>query len=313
LATSTNNKMIIFNIQRYSLHDGHGIRTLVFMKGCPLSCKWCSNPEGQNINPQLEYLDINCAAPEKCRGRCAEVCPEHAIELSKNGRPITDWSKCIHCGVCANACYFDARKIIGKRTTVDQVMGEVEKDRDFYSVSGGGVSVGGGELLMQAELVSELLKQCQVKSIHTAIETSGYAHWERLQSVLEYTDQVYYDIKHMNSQTLKELTDVGNRIILQNARKMFDAYPDKDITIRLTINPGLTDSVENVEKTALFVKEFGGKRMELLPYHKFGTSKYIQCGMLYELPDLESPTSEYMETLREIVRNIGLEEMTGKV
>jgi len=311
--TYTKDKAIIFNIQRYSLHDGHGIRTLVFMKGCPLSCKWCSNPEGQYIQPQLEYLDVNCAAPETCRGRCAEVCPTHAIKISDEGRPITDWSKCIHCGWCANACFFGARKVIGKKMTIDQVMQEVEKDRDFYSISGGGVSVGGGELLMQADFVSELLRRCQAKSIHTAIETCGYARWECLQSVLDYTDQVFYDIKHMDSRTHKELTGVKNDLILENARKMFACLPEKEITIRLTIIPGMTDSAQNVEDTAKFVKECGGKKMELLPYHKFGTAKYRQCGMLYELPDLEPPTDETMEYLREIVRGEGLEEMTGAV
>jgi len=302
---------IIFNIQRFSIHDGAGIRTLLFMKGCPLRCKWCSNPEGQKSHPELEFLSVKCVGTEKCNAPCSKVCPVEAITLSEEGKPNTDRGICRNCGKCAEACYYGARTIVGKSMTVEEVLAEVERDKPFYRNSGGGVTVGGGEPLMQSEFVTKFLKKCHERFISTAIETNGYVSWESLKGILEYVDLIYYDVKHMDPLRHKELTGVTNDLILRNAKRIFTSTMDSQIIIRVPILPGCNDSKENIEATIRFVAESGGKMIELLPYHKFGISKYSQYGLQYELNEIESPTKEDMQRLRKIVKSHGLKEMTG--
>lgn len=302
----------IFDIQRYSIHDGPGIRTLVFMKGCPLRCKWCDNPEGQKSHPEIRFLDSKCVAKEKCKAPCVKACPNGAISLSQQGKPKTDAEICQNLGKCAEACYFGARVLSGKSMTIDELLAEVMKDEPFYRNSKGGVTMGGGEPIMQFEFTREFLKRCKQHSLHTTVETCGHVPWEHLKSVLEYADLVYYDIKHMNPVEHKELTGVSNGLILRNARNVLSANKVQ-VIVRVATVPGLNDSEENIKATTRFVAESGGKMMELLPYHRFGVSKYSQFGREYELKETKTPTQEHIQRLRSIVKSLGIREVSGKI
>lgn len=301
----------VSNIQRFSLHDGPGIRTLVFIQGCPLACKWCCNPEGQKPYPQLSFISVKCVAADTCGAPCVKACPVGAITLSEEGKPQIDRGICTNCETCAAACLYEALTMLGKKTTVEEVLAEVEKDRAAYRKSGGGVTLGGGEPLMQFEFVLGLLKKCKERFLHTALETCGHAPWEHLKQISEYLDLMYYDIKHMNPERHKEVTGVSNELILSNAKKALSREMKCEVIIRTPIIPGYNDSEESIEATAKFVVESGGKMMELLPYHALGSSKYRQLGMEYELKEIKPPTDEQMARLRNIVESFGLKEMTG--
>jgi len=288
-------KGLIFNIQRFSIHDGPGIRTLVFMKGCPLRCKWCSNPEGIKNYPELIFNEKKCV---KCR-RCVEVCPTRASTISERGEISIDRRVCIACGKCVGVCFSGAREIVGKYMTVEEIFKEVEKDRIFYENSGGGVTLGGGEPTMQPEFARELLKMCKERSLHTAIETCGYTSWANLKEILKYVDFMYYDIKHIDPAKHKEFTGVSNKLILENLMKVFSIFR-LPIVIRVPIIPGYTDSEENIRGIADFVARYGGKMIELLPYHQLGVSKYEQYSMKYELENVKPPSEESLRKLRNI-------------
>jgi len=304
---------LVFNIQRYAIHDGAGVRTLVFMKGCPLRCQWCSNPEGQKRHPETGFMESRCVGAETCKARCVEACPEHGITLSPEGRPVIDRELCAHCGKCSEACYYGPLKLVGREMTVEEVLSEVEKDRPFYRRSGGGVTIGGGEPLMQAEFAAQLLEACQRRHLHTAIETTGFGSRRRLRKVLEHADLVYFDIKHMDPVRHKDLTGVSNERILENLRGVLSADKHYEVIIRITTIPGVNDSEENISACARFAVELGCEKIELVPYHKLGVSKYGQYGMEYHLGNVESPTRERMQTLRRIVESFGLREMTGSL
>jgi len=262
-------KGTIFNIQKFSITDGVGIRTLVFMKGCPLRCLWCSNPESQLTSKEIMDVKTNCTG---C-GKCVGVCPEKAID------PVTfdiDRERCTVCGKCTESCFANAKKTVGDEMTLADIMMIIEKDRVFYRNSGGGVTIGGGEPTMQAEFVTELLRNCKLRNIHTAIETCGYGSWGRIGSVFQYTDQIFYDIKSMDSDTHKELTGAGNEQILENAARI--AELGKDMIIRMPVIPGMNDDQKNIADTGEFVQKLyevnDRVRFELLPYHDFGRDKY---------------------------------------
>lgn len=301
----------VSHIQRFSLHDGPGIRTLVFMQGCPLRCKWCCNPEGQKHYPQLRFIKIRCAAGGRCLSPCVAACPEGAITLSPEGKLRMDWTRCRNCGKCAEVCLYGARTMLGQRMTVAEVLAEVEQDRSFYQRSGGGVTIGGGEPLVQPKFVLELLKRCQAQFLHTAIETCGHIPWRRLKEASEYLNLMYYDIKHIDPARHEELTGVSNELILSNAKKVLSGQLSCEVIIRTEIIPGCNDSEENISAIAQFVLDSGGKMMELLPYHALGSSKYRQLGMEYTLTDIKEPTEEKMQRLRKTVESFGLKEMTG--
>ena len=300
---------IIFDIQRYSIHDGPGIRTLVFLKGCPLSCKWCCNPEGQTAHPEISFIAAKCVGAKECKGPCAKACPNVALSLSPDGKPRTNRELCQGCGLCAETCLYEARHVSGKKLTIDELMAEVKKDEPFYLSSGGGVTLGGGEPLAQFKFTREFLKRCKESYIDTAIETCGYTPWEHLREVIKFVDTAYYDIKHMDPVKHKELTGVSNSLILKNARRLLSENKTK-VIIRVPIIPGCNDSEENIKATAVFVANSSGQTMELLPYHRFGLSKYGQFDREYKMANSQGPSQEDMRRLREIVESAGLHEVS---
>lgn len=298
-------KGLIYDIQKFAIHDGPGIRTLVFMKGCPLKCLWCSTPQTQKSSPDLLYIEVHC---NFCHS-CVDACPEKAIASSDEKIKI-DRKLCKACGQCVDVCPNQALKLVGEQRTVEELFQEVMKDNNFYRRSGGGVTISGGESTMQHEFVTALLKKCKSMYIHTAMETCGYVKWEEMEKILEYIDLLYFDIKHMDSRIHKELTGVPNELILENVKKASEMRP---IIIRIPLIPGYSDSEENLVNTAKFVANLGDNflRIELLPYHTFGIGTYEQLGRIYELKDVEPPSEEYMQKLKEIIESCGVKAQVG--
>lgn len=292
----------VLNIQRYSLHDGSGIRTLVFLKGCPLHCLWCSNPESQLHSPQLGFIASRCVgAGGVCGGACLSVCPVAALRLDSEDTPIIDRQVCDACGLCVKACPEDALEVVGRDMTVDEVIVEVEKDRPFYRRSGGGVTIGGGEPLTQYRFTAALLEAAHGVYLHTALETSGFAAWEHFEPVLKHVDLLQIDLKHMDPVRHRELTGQSNELIIENLRRVLSVKSPQDVIVRFPVIPGCNDSAENIRDMADFVMGLGYKQIELIPYHRMGISKYAQYGMAYPLPECESPSESDMARLREIV------------
>jgi len=299
-------KGFVYNVQRFAIHDGPGIRTLVYMKGCPLKCLWCSSPQSHEALPEILYIELHC---KKC-GRCVETCPIEVITLSEEEGVKIDRELCTGCGQCVEACPNQALELVGNYVTVKELFQEVNKDSPFYRRSNGGVTIGGGEPTMQHEFVTEFLKKCKQQYIHTAIETCGYVKWEHLEKLLEYLDLVHFDIKHMDALVHKELTGVSNELILENARRVSTIHP---MIIRIPVVPGCNDSDDNILATARFATELGEnlKRIELLPYHKFGSQTYARIGKAYKLEDVEPPSDGPMKRLQEIVESCGVRAQIG--
>lgn len=297
---------LIFDIERFAIHDGPGIRTLVFMKGCPLRCLWCDNPESQKVSPELALFVGKCIG---C-GKCLEVCAEGAIY--KYGDELRfDWERCTNCGKCAEVCPSEAKKLIGKRVTVEWLVDEIMKDLVFYQKSGGGVTIGGGEPLLQFEFVRQVLEECRKRGISTAIETCGHGEWNQVEKVLDYTDLVLFDIKHMDAKRHRALTGISNDLILENARKISSNGSPK-IMIRIPVIPTLNDSEENIVDVARFVSRLGNiEEVNLLPYHRLGESKYEQLGREYKLKDLEPLDENGVQGFKEILESYGLKVQVG--
>jgi pyruvate formate lyase activating enzyme len=301
-------KGVVLNIERFAIHDGPGIRTVVFVKGCPLRCLWCSTVDSQLMSPEMEYFANKCI---KCK-KCVEVCPTNAIRESDTDEIVTDRRYCDNCGKCAEVCSTGARKMVGEEMTVGQVLEEIEKDTLFYSNSGGGITLSGGEPTMQPEFSLGLLKTCKERGIHTAMETCGYVKWDILDEMLQYLDLVYMDIKHISPVEHKKLTTKGNRLILENARRVAAKYPGKPLIIRVPVIPGYNDTDENIASTAQFVRQLRRDcKIELLPYHKLGVPKYKALSKDYPLPDLEPPSEYHLRALKELVKSYGVQAQMG--
>ena len=290
----------LFDIQRYSINDGPGIRTTIFLKGCPLSCLWCSNPESQRSYPQLIYFDQLCT---RCY-RCVEACPTGATTISEDGSITIGRDKCIACGSCVEMCLAEARVISGRQMTIDEVMEIVKKDSLFYRNSGGGVTASGGEPLAQPEFLLELFKRCHESGIDTVLDTCGYVQWEVLEEILNYTDLVLFDIKHMDTERHEQLTKVSNQLILENAKRIAD-HGTPEI-IRMPLVPGYNDSRENIEALARFMVDSKIFRLDLVPYHQMGESKYNRLDLVYKLNDVKPYKEEEVEAIKKIFQSYGL-------
>lgn len=293
-------KGMIFNIQRYSVHDGYGIRTNVFFKGCPLACKWCANPESQR------FYSENTITPSSCMGcmGCVQVCPTQCVTLTS-----WDRARCTDCRKCEQVCPTGSRKFIGQEMTVAQVAEEVLKDSAFYTASGGGATLTGGEPLAQADFAARLARELRLSGLHLAIETCGYAPWEKARPVLEQMDQILYDIKAMDSARHQAYTGVDNTLILENARKA--AALGKELVIRVPTVGGYNSDVDNILATARFGAGIGASALHLLPYHRYGENKYGKVGMTYEAGDAVTPTDGEMEELRDLAAAQGIRVQVG--
>jgi pyruvate formate lyase activating enzyme len=290
----------VFNIQRYSLHDGPGIRTLVFLKGCPLRCPWCSNPESQRLEPELAYNEGNCIGTKEC-AFCRDVCPSGAAKESGSGLVSIDRTLCDVCLQCADVCPSRALSVFGKLMNVNEVMQAVEADGDFYGRSGGGMTLSGGEPLAQAGLACELLKEARRRRINTSIETCGFAEWKDLEQACGYLDSILFDIKSMNPVKHKEFTGVSNERILENFQRLCERFPDLPKRVRTPIIPGFNDTEEDVEAIVDFIRGKPNVEYELLAYHRLGQPKYQYLGRQYTLVDIRV-SDERMKALERVKR-----------
>ncbi|MBQ9437311.1 MAG: glycyl-radical enzyme activating protein [Lachnospiraceae bacterium] len=296
-------KGIVFNTQRFSVRDGKGIRTIVFLKGCPLHCRWCSNPESQVLSPMLLYdadVCIHC-------GRCIATCKQGA--LSPENPHFIDRSKCITCGECTAVCPVSALTIKGTYMTVSEVIKELKKDESAYRRSGGGITVSGGEGLVQHEFLVELFKAVHAQGWTTCMETTGFAPPQVIEEVFPHVEQTLLDIKCMDPEKHKEHTGVSNELILRNAPRICELSPT---TIRVPVIPGFNYSEEDIRQIVEFVKTLPNvKAIHLLPYHSLGLKKYALLGRDYLIEQTQNLHKEEVAHLEKIVLDAGFESKVG--
>jgi pyruvate formate lyase activating enzyme len=304
-----------YDIQGFSVHDGPGIRTTVFMKGCPLRCPWCHSPESQEFRTELNWMSIRCLGVDAC-GKCLQVCPHGAITIGSvkqrhiSGEdlvyPDVDKSKCDECGACGAACKADALYMCGTDQTLDEVMHRVLRDKPFFDESGGGVTVSGGECLWQPEFTIELLKRCKEEGINTAVDTTGYVKWEIIEKILPYTGLFLYDLKCMDSALHRQVIGVPNELILENAIKI--ARAGGRFWIRIPVIPLLNDSKESFEEYGVFLSGIRDSVdiVQLLPYHKMGVSKHDRLLKHERVFVAEPPPDSLMQARKEQLEGCGL-------
>lgn len=291
-------KGYIFDIKHFAVHDGPGIRTTVFLKGCPLRCVWCHNPESISPQPQLGYIAHKCV---NC-GRCVAVCPTGAQYMDNTGKHIFDRTKCITCGKCAEVCYGKVLTLYGRYAESDEVLAELLEDADFYACSGGGVTLSGGECLLQADFCKELLEKLHARGIHTAVDTCGCVSSDALRTVMPYTDLFLYDVKALDEDVHKTCTGRTNRLVLENLRLLNDA--GKNIEIRIPCVPGWNmDQLENIGTFLLDFDCITGVR--LLPYHNYAGTKYNSLAIKNTLPD-QLLSEQDMHTARNMMESLSL-------
>jgi len=295
-------KGYVFKVQRFSVNDGPGIRTVIFMKGCHLRCKWCSSPQTWNILPEVIFLKSKCI---KCNS-CLKVCPQNAVLLKEGGKKI-DYDKCtnINCGKCVEVCPTKAIKFDGSLRTVKGVMQQVMKDIKYYQKSGGGVTISGGEPTIQAEFIIEVLKQCKEKGIHTALETSGFTDWLKLKDVLEYVDLIHYDIKHMDAKEHLRLTGKSNGLILDNLQKISKDRADS-IVIGFPVTPNCNDTQNNINSLIKLLKKTNINKIDVFPFHKLGQHEYEELGLEYKFSGLEVPSENYLNKIKDFFKQKGI-------
>ena len=294
---------MVFNIQKYSVHDGPGIRTIVFLKGCALSCRWCSNPESQKREPELAFNAGRCLGVSKC-GHCIVACPHGSITLGDDDKLNIDRSRCASCDLpCAAACPAQGLLVYGKERTVDDVLNVVEQDMAFYARSGGGLTLSGGEPLLQGEFAVALLREARTRRIKTAVETCGMVSPDTIREAAPYLNYVLFDIKHMDSAVHEAQTGLPNRHILENFRILAEEFPALPILARTPVIPGFNDSEEAIAAIARFLKPFERVEYEMLPYHRLGTQKYQFLDRPVPMGDVKLET-EHMNRLQAVAQAI---------
>lgn len=272
----------VFNIQQFSVHDGPGIRTMVFLKGCPLRCRWCSNPESQEPGPELAYNPNKCIGLAAC-GNCLTACPHQAIQAADNGKPAVAREACRRCFSCTAACPTTALHTFGQLMTVADILAVVERDNVFYSRSGGGLTVSGGEPLLQGDFTLALLKEAKRRRLNTAMETSGYAPWPSLAAACRYLSTLIYDIKCLDPDKHRAHTGLPNALILENFTQVTAAFPDLPVLVRTPVIPGFNDTEADIAAISNFLKDRANVSYELLPYHRLGQQKYEFLGIEYPM------------------------------
>lgn len=296
-----NNKQgYVINIQHYSVHDGPGIRTLVFLKGCPLQCKWCSNPESQRNQAELAYKINKCIGTRECT-KCLEACHSGAIKKSEDNKILIDRNLCEGCHSCVDSCPSKALSVFGKLMSVNEVLKIVEGDSIFYSRSGGGLTLSGGEPLQQASFTIELLKEAKKRRINTSMETCGYTDWHSLENACEFLDTILFDIKCINEDKHIEFTKVSNKIILSNFIKLCERFPSTPKLVRTPVIPGFNDSEEDILEILDFIKGRPNVNYELLTYHRLGQPKYEYIGREYPMGDVKLD-EEKMKLFKDIAQ-----------
>lgn len=302
---STPSGVAVFNIQRCSIHDGPGIRTTVFIKGCALHCDWCHNPESLDGAPEVAISEVKCTS---C-GACIEACPESNGERPARGEDWDDGT-CQRCGACAEACPGEARELIGEPRAVADLVAEVERDRPFFESSGGGVTFSGGEPLCYPTFLAACLEACREKGLHTAVDTSGFASKKVVSDIARLADVLLYDLKHMESVAHKRHTGVDNERILENLQTL--SGEAAEIWIRFPLIPGFNDGEDNLEAMASFIGALPNDHpLFVLPYHPTGIDKYRRLGK--DAPDVhyQKPSDEDLEAIVERLRSHGLEVHSG--
>lgn len=299
-------KGVVFSIERYSTEDGPGIRTVIFLKGCPLHCLWCSNPESQSFSPEILYYSNKCVA---C-GRCVEHCPQGAIRQNEEFGLVTDPDRCTLCEECVDLCYYNARELSGREMTVEQVMETILRDRMFYEKSNGGITISGGEPLLQSLFVQNLVEACKKEKIHTAVETTLYADENIVAQTLKDVDLVFADIKHIDPQKHLEYTGVSNERIFKNFHVLDEL--EKDFIIRIPFIPGVNDDIavqKQIYEWASKLKNL--KWIEVLPYHRLGMGKYLALGREYPMGQMAPLKKQDLQYLKEAGRELGVEVRIG--
>ena len=280
---------LLMDVKRMAVHDGPGLRTTLFLKGCPLSCLWCHNPEGQSLRPELAFFEDKCLG---C-GQCASVCPRGAGERES----------CIACGQCAAVCTVGARKLYGRRITLDEALRLALEDRIFYGDTGG-VTLSGGEPLMQAEFAASLLKELSGRGVHTALDTCGHAPWSAFEKTLPFCRLYLFDVKHMDSERHRRATGQGNELILENLARL--AQAGARIQIRIPLIPDINDDVENIRKTGEFLRKIRPEKIKLLPYHDMARVKYRALGKPDTLPVRPDDMKERLSRALDIMKSMNL-------
>jgi pyruvate formate lyase activating enzyme len=297
---------LVFDLKKYSINDGPGIRTTVFFKGCPLRCRWCHNPEGQSFAPEVMIRASRCLAD--C-SECVAACPEDAV-IKTAGAPVLDRQKCNTCGQCTDVCPAEAIEMVGRRLSSAQLLREIEKDRIFQEQSGGGVTFSGGEPLSQPDFLSEILEHCRKKEIHTAVDTCGFAAADVLERIASKTDLFLYDLKVIDEKRHRAFTGESNSLIIENLRRL--AAMGKKIMIRLPVVPGVNDNEENIRDTARFLGSLGTvSEISLLPYHKLGRDKYRGLAKKAE-DEYTPPSAECLERIRKDLEQHGFRVNMGE-
>jgi pyruvate formate lyase activating enzyme len=294
---------LVRKINRYSVTDGPGIRSVVFLKGCPLRCVWCSSPQTWSLKQELIFF------PRKCIGdrACVAACPEQALRFEESGTLHIDRKKCTLCGSCADACPSGALELIGEYMTVDQIVDMLLRDRHYYAKSGGGLTLSGGEPLFQIEFSVEVLRRARENGINTAVETTGYLDWEKFARSLPHTDLMLYDLKHMDDTAHREFTGVSNKKIHENLSRTVKEHPDVRIVVCYPCIPGYNDSDDNISDMMIFMNELGIREIDIFAFHKLGMHEYEEMGIEYPLADRDVPEPEFITRVEERFRNNGFE------